>query len=701
MANKVKQELMGGASSTRDLGEDTLSQSFKKSFSSTQTFFGDVFSGAVIGFINAVQVVPMAALIFSGILAAFVPTLLGVFLIGSVVGALVSGALSSNKAMVSEPRIVHLPIFIAISLGITSYMRGEEPSLIATTIIAVIILSSISLGIVLYLFGRLNLGSIVRFVPLPVTGGILASMGFLVTLSALEFASAPNSQVTDLSSLLSVGNLIFLVPALLFGVALHYCTTKFAHWAVPFVFLILGTLGFYAICYAQGIDLETAKAMGWLTSVGDAPDIVFNLSLFSHTNLSSLNLSALFSQSFIVLSFVFLTLILVLLEISAIEVNIGRELDTKHELMVNGKANIASGLFGGTPTIPATSDTLLLTRLGGKTIVSIFSYCVFFSLLLLFGVEYFVIVPKFVFAGFILISGFPLLQRWFFQQFTNLPKSEFLIILCICFGVIGFGIIQGFMIGLLLATCLFVYNYSKFDSIKLLLDRGQIVSNVDRSNAELHLLDQSPERLIVVKLQGFLFFGSSHNALTNIRKTVDERGAKVVKYLVLDFQHVNSMDTSALNSFLKLFKFAHTRDIHLIISACDTKIASRLSSAFKELNYEDTQLPIMDNVDDAVSWCDDDYLKQFELVDEPSDGRFDTWLQGVMGKTADVKKVSKYFDEIELPKDAVLFEQGEVGDALYFIAQGQIDVFVNSQDHKLKIRSMKAGSILGEMTLFD
>ena len=56
----------------------------------------------------------------------------------------------------------------------------------------------------------------------------------------------------------------------------------------------------------------------------------------------------------------------------------------------------------------------------------------------------------------------------------------------------------------------------------------------------------------------------------------------------------------------------------------------------------------------------------------------------------------------KLAKGQILFEAGDLGDALFAVEEGALEISVYSEDgRKLTLDIMRAGSILGEITLFD
>ena len=54
------------------------------------------------------------------------------------------------------------------------------------------------------------------------------------------------------------------------------------------------------------------------------------------------------------------------------------------------------------------------------------------------------------------------------------------------------------------------------------------------------------------------------------------------------------------------------------------------------------------------------------------------------------------------PKDTVLFNEGDIGDFLFFVVEGMVDVRIKSKDAKqINIANFQRGACVGEMSLLD
>ena len=52
-------------------------------------------------------------------------------------------------------------------------------------------------------------------------------------------------------------------------------------------------------------------------------------------------------------------------------------------------------------------------------------------------------------------------------------------------------------------------------------------------------------------------------------------------------------------------------------------------------------------------------------------------------------------------KGEIIIQQGEVGDCMYVIQEGQVEVFVEKNDREVHLAIRGEGSLLGEMAIFD
>lgn len=65
----------------------------------------------------------------------------------------------------------------------------------------------------------------------------------------------------------------------------------------------------------------------------------------------------------------------------------------------------------------------------------------------------------------------------------------------------------------------------------------------------------------------------------------------------------------------------------------------------------------------------------------------------------DLEKVSQLVHPVTLPDRAMLFEEGSLGDAAYFIQEGQLEVLKESNNREVLITVRGPGDVIGEIAL--
>ena len=130
-------------------------------------------AGLVTGILEVIQLTAYAVLIFSGDLAAYIPRAIGLMLIGEMV--VVSLTLCSFPGLVGGLQDNLVAILALISAAIVNQMPASatHQEKFATGVVAIAV-STLLTGAFFLSLGRFRLGNLIRFIPYPVIGGVLA-----------------------------------------------------------------------------------------------------------------------------------------------------------------------------------------------------------------------------------------------------------------------------------------------------------------------------------------------------------------------------------------------------------------------------------------------------------------------------------------------------------------------------------------------
>ena len=133
------------------------------------------------------------------------------------------------------------------------------------------------------------------------------------------------------------------------------------------------------------------------------------------------------------------------------------------------------------------------------------------------------------------------------------------------------------LIGLLAAIILFVVKYSQINVIRFEGDGSKFRSNVERSEAERGVLQTHSSEMLMLGLQGYLFFGTAGSIYTHIKSQLSLSDNKV-RYVVLDFDQVTGIDASAGLNFERLSQLVTLHNVHLLIAGLQDSLKAPLTS---------------------------------------------------------------------------------------------------------------------------
>src|SRR5258708_8846252 len=140
-----------------------------KSLATVPAWVPNLIAGLVIGFMQVIIGISLVSLIFSGPLAHDLPTGIAMVLVTSAVNGIFIALFSSSPgiiAMLQDDPIV--PIAVAATVFARTQPSGPE---LTATVIALIVTSTLLLGIFLVLLWRFRLCALVRYIPYPVFVG--------------------------------------------------------------------------------------------------------------------------------------------------------------------------------------------------------------------------------------------------------------------------------------------------------------------------------------------------------------------------------------------------------------------------------------------------------------------------------------------------------------------------------------------------
>lgn len=662
-----------------------------------QRFLPSLITSSVVAMMTVVMSVSFVALIFVDPISGLVGGGTSLMLLMAAILGIFMAVFSSYAGMIAIPQDRVVPIVALMASLIIGQMRGEAPMTIGVTVLAAIATSTLLVGVVLFLLGTYKLGNIVRFTPYPVIGGFLAGSGWLLLTGSFRVVSGETFAFQHLGQFVHEGSLAAWIPCAAFG-TVAYLGVRFSRHYLTLPALVLASgLAFYAWLGFGHDALDRARQHGWILAV---PHNAGLGQVLTFPALVRADWHVVFDQYPSFVALLLTSIVSILLNTSALELEADEEIDLNRELRAAGLANVVGGFAGGMIGFQSLSLSSLAIGMGVKSrLVGLISAGVCL-LLLAFGTEALGYIPKFILGGILFYTGLSFLTEWVFDAYFRLIREDYFLVVLILAIVALVGYLQGVGAGIIVATVLFVLKYSTINVISSTLSGDSHHSTVDRSPVEARLLNDQGGQIHIVRLKGFIFFGSADNLLNTIRERQADATLPRLAYVILDFQQVSGLDTSGLVSVQKLARLA--RKVGFTILAAS--VPADIQNSFRNgglVGEGPGQIRLFRDRDFSIEWCENEILQREITESRKETRKLPQILNDFHPWQADPAVLLKYLERQEVGKNHYLMLQGDPSDDLFFIESGRVRVVVELDNGRLmRVRTMEPGTVVGEIGLY-
>ena len=662
--------------------------------------FRQLLSVASIGMVSGAIVLPIvisfALLIFSGELASSAARGIGMLLFGSLIMQIILASTSPLPGTIGFPQDSPAAILALSAAAVAAKMQGASTNVIFITVVITIILTSIGSGLFFMLIGFFKLSRLVRFIPYPVVGGFIAGTGLLLVRGSFGVILGNAPHLQNLGILFTAHNLMLWIPGILFGAIILIASRHFKHILTYPILLTSAAVIFYLAVWISKYDMSAMRSMGWL--LGPFPQGALwkplDLSL-----LPQVDWKLIASQLSNMAAVAVVSLIALLLNASALELIAQKDVDLDRELISTGFANIVGGLAGASVGYPSLSVSTVSFRMGISSRLTAFFAALVTGIVLLFGESALALIPKFIAGGLIFFIGASFLVEWLYDAWFQLPRVDYALVWVILIVVGSVGFLQGVGVGIAIAIILFVVNYSRINIAKDALTGKTYQSNVERAFEQRALIQQHGDSILILRLQGFIFFGTSQGLVNRIQQRIKDAALGKLRFLILDFQHVTALDASATFSFVRLKQLAGTQQFHLVLTDLNHEIQNKLARS--GLHEEEGLIRIHPNMDYGMEWCESRLLVEEGGSTILRAGSLRGQLRKLLPTPEQIEKFMGYLEKQEKEQYHILINQGDPPDCMYFIDSGEVTTRLQMSKGKfIRLKSQRGGTMVGEMGLF-
>lgn len=397
----------------------------------------------------------------------------------------IASLFGGTKTLISDPTgpmTVLAATVVSMGLAQAGDVESAWPLIVATFVLA---------GILEMVFGILDFGKYVKFMPYPVLSGFMAGIGIIIIAVQLfpllghaspkgflnivshlnEPIGHPNMQAV-LLGVLTIA-IIYLLPLL---------TKK-----VPsiLVALIVGTV----VSVLAGMDVPV---------IGEIPRQLPAFHLSEMLKLPVSDLHYILTPAIMLAGLGVIDSLLT----SVVADNVTK---TKHNsrwtVIGQGVGNIITGLFGGIPGAGATMGTVTNIKAGASTRLSGIMKGVFLLLIIVGIADYVQYIPNAVLAGILITIGIGIIDYKGVKMLLKVPKQDAVVWAVVLLVTLFDNLLDAVGIGFALSAILFIGQMSKSMRQSRMGKTLQDMVDADELPADL------ANAIHVEKLDGPLFFG--------------------------------------------------------------------------------------------------------------------------------------------------------------------------------------------------
>ncbi len=638
---------------------------FQKTGYDSNTFFANAALGVFDGIDSVLWCYAFATIVFSGVLAVFLPLGLVIMLGGwgvlSIFVALTSRA-PVHMIAIDEQAVV---IIGSISvLMIASF--GEEaasPRGLAT-LLAIMSLVSFVVAISFFLASRYHLARLLELLPYPVICGFMAGIGWLLLDAGIMVALDIPISLELWHQLPLDNNLARLALCLAGGFFLLIFTNRIERtWALPVASTTILAL-FYASTYLLGYEISALRAEGWIFDIktpdGGIPEMLAALT-FAH-----IDIDFMLSVAAQMITVVFLAMLAASMNLSAMTaINPKARMKAADEMRGMGGGNILCGLICCPPGYTDAPASILYEGFGATSRWMPLASS-FVCLLVAVSGDWFIsYTPKVLIGATIFLFALQLFYDWMYANVRNFHVSDYAIVCIILLTVISFGFMQGILIGILLTVLVFVLRYSMIPPIQ---DQFSLIdhrSSVERSIADDRQLERYGGEALVYNLRGYLFFGTANTVRDTVRDSIEHGRYSLI---LLDLRRVTGIDISAMNAFTQIKQVCDAHGIQLFYTCTETETRDRLV-ALDAVSLSAGQPLVFSTADFAIEKMEETLLAKYASQSDPRPVRYH--LNNLLTDAGKVERLLRLMLRVECDQGDYLFRQGDPDTGFYVLESGR------------------------------
>ncbi len=527
-----------------------------------EKFFTDVTAGIIVGIVALPLAIAFA-------IASGVSPEKGI--ITSVIGGFFISALGGSRVQIGGPT----GAFVVIVYSIVQ-QYGINGLAIATFMA----------GIILIIMGLAKFGSVIKFIPHPVTVGFTSGIALIIF----------SSQIKDFFGLRMVKVPTDFIPKWN-AFAHHFDTINFYSLGIGLASLAIliywpkiskkipgSLIALLAATIAVQIfnwPVETiGSRFGEISSSIPSP-VLFKLDLETVKNLIQP-----------ATTIAILAAIEALLSAVVADGMIGGKHRSNMELIALGTANIFSPIFGGIPATGAIARTATNIKNGGRTPVAGIVHALVLLLIMLFFGRWAKLIPLSSLAAILIIVAYNMSEWRSFSRLLKSPRSDVAVLLTTFGLTVIIDLTIAIEVGMVLAVFLFMRRMAMVTNVGVIT--RELIDEEEKIDSQAIESKDVPKGVEVYEINGPFFFGAAEKFNEASLQIKDQPKIRIIR-----MRNVPAIDSTGLHVLEEVILTSRKVGTEVIFSGIHAQPLSAFenSGLIKIIGHEN----ILGNIDDALN----------------------------------------------------------------------------------------------------
>ncbi len=669
------------------------------------TLKGDVFGAVSAATINLPMAIGYGITGFFALGNDFIPQAVILGVSATIFSCLFTALFSGTPTLISGPSgpltIVLISIVAKLQNTIApfTYLQNHYALVIGSAALCLIIG-----GLLQALLGFFRIGSLVKYVPYPVISGFVNGIALSLILHQL-----PNLLGIDISYkffdvirfLHSTDPGTLLIGVFTFG-SVILARRYISNLSPPLFGLLAGTTAYY-LMHAAVPAAVSGRVIGDIRiDLLTTAFVGVSWRVFDFKLVASVLPDILFFGMIICL----ISSVETLMSSAAIGYRTGDRFDSNKDLVGQGIGNVAAAFFSAMPASGSLVRSFANLNSGAKTRWSGVMCSLMILLIFLLAYHYLGRIPLTVLSGVIIAIGFSLFDLSEFFLFRAALRSKRLnrdvalnlwINLTVIVLTVAVDLTLAIIVGILITTANFVVKTGK-SVVRRKYRCNQVRSKRVRNMEQTRLIKDHGSKILVVELQGPIFFGSAEEVAREIDASNHD-----AEYIVINMKRVSEIDHTGTRYLLQIHNSLKKQDKTLLISHI-----SEGDRLWDTLSYADAIDKIgRDNffldMDRALEYAEDQILCG-ELIETPDRQYALSEMDIFAGfSEKEIKIVESRLVLENYMSGDVIIREGDRDRDLFMLARGMVSVKMQLQNNRRerRLNSITAGVTFGEIALLD